>query len=202
MTIFNKTNLSRSQHTIVLTEASDDEAHPWVDLDYVVLEDDDPSLASSVSTLFIDNTDAALQFFPAPWDVVSDSSSFQGSFSRTQLASARVELEFTGSTISVYGRVAPENGLYLCNIDGGANQSFTGYSPQAASQQTLFFANNLKGGSTRHVLQVYNEPQGGENGTSGIEIDFVRIWGNEMYVLGSLPRLTHYSLSNPYDLAQ
>lgn len=144
----------------------------WLDFDYLIWEG---SLPDSSDVVLVDNTNPSMKHVPAikDWESVVDANSSNGTLSRTQSNMGEMDLTFFGEAVAVYGRVGPNNGDYMCSVDGGPSTTYTGYSSVTGYQQTLCMANNLEKG-VEHTISLSNMPTGSK---VWLEVDYARIWG-------------------------
>ncbi|KAF8315858.1 hypothetical protein DL93DRAFT_813714 [Clavulina sp. PMI_390] len=173
-------NVTQESHQFVITNAPTNSS-TILGVDYVIVQDSASPFPADQHSLFVDDTDKSIfTYLPSSssWESTPDSQSLGGSLLRTQSQAGALEVRFTGLSIALYGRVGQSNAQYLCSMDGGPNVSYTEFWVESASQQTLYFANNLTGGGAEHVLRVWNEPDVSK-GHIWLEVDYVQLWGSD-----------------------
>jgi hypothetical protein len=67
-----------------------------------------------------------------------------------------VTYAFTGSAVSIYGALGPQQGPYSVQLDGGPAANYTAANDQFYPQQLLYHATGLT--NTTHTVQLNNMP--------------------------------------------
>ncbi|KAF8315840.1 hypothetical protein DL93DRAFT_2227123 [Clavulina sp. PMI_390] len=156
--------LSRGSHQVVLTNTPNVTGQNCVDIDWVQIEDTDPS--SATGSILSHSSDPAFQWSP--------SSAWQssGGVLQTNTSQASLKYTFTGGTAALFGRIDVTNGPYLCSINGGANTTYTSYSFYPADSQVLCYAGGLDP-TQQHTIQLYNTP----NATNAaLQVTYAQVW--------------------------
>ncbi|CED83317.1 hypothetical protein [Phaffia rhodozyma] len=87
----------------------------------------------------------------------------------TQAKNAYATVNFTGSSIYMFGSIQPDHGLYSVSVDGQPATTFNGSSRAGLTQQLLFFGSGYDASKT-HIITV-TDADG-----SKLDMDYIVTW--------------------------
>jgi hypothetical protein len=87
-----------------------------------------------------------------PWSYAAQTPASGGSFTHTSVPGAAVAVSFTGTSVALVGKTAPDYGQALVRLDGGEAQTVDFYSATSHYQREVYTVSGLP--DTAHTLTI------------------------------------------------
>ncbi|KAJ8518717.1 hypothetical protein ONZ45_g4245 [Pleurotus djamor] len=169
--LFAAEGLVNGLHTVTIINRPVNESFPFLDIDSIVWEAEVEDIAQPQRIL--PHTDSSFRYEPASaWETPVSSGFNSTTAHSTSTSNASARLNFTGTSITLYGAVSPGTGPYSVQMDDRPPQTFNASVPEYTPQTVMYFADNL--GPGVHVMQVVNLP---DRPGQGILLDYALLSG-------------------------
>ncbi|KAJ8518723.1 hypothetical protein ONZ45_g4244 [Pleurotus djamor] len=171
--LFAAMNLFNGLHTVQITNQPNQRDRPFIDIDSIIWETEVEEEDLSQPQRVIAHTDNSFRFEPpAAWSTLV-SAGFNSTTGRlTSTTGASATLNFTGSTISVFGAVNNNLGSYSVQLDDRPPETFNATVLEYVPQTILYQSDNL--GPGLHTVKFVNQP---ERSGLGLLLDYALITG-------------------------
>ncbi|KAG1771828.1 hypothetical protein EDD22DRAFT_862750, partial [Suillus occidentalis] len=153
--LFNQSGLTQKLHTVSLTNTATGSL--YVDIDMVVWQTEFNE--TQLVTETVDDADPRFQYQELAWNTNPTNLNLfnNGTGHSTSVSDASVTLIFSADSVSIFGTVGPNNGLYTVSLDSQQATQYNATTYLTFYEVMLYHADNL--GSGQHQLTITNLPE-------------------------------------------
>lgn len=111
-----------------------------------------------------------------PWNTVTDSNAYNGTYTACTAKGQQVSLSFRGNAIELYSSMLPAMGKARITIDNNPYQDVSLYSLTPNYQQKVFCSGLLAPDQDHTItIECLGQPSGGKKTAVGINLDYLKV---------------------------